>query len=766
MDYQAVRKKYTLYTRVAGIMTMLLILCVSFAVSDIPMRTGGVLVIVAGLALAIYVINKWYLTTVAKLLHVDLDLASWKQYIEANKEAKRAALRLDAATSEVSLAYMTGDFETAIRKAKEILSRDGLQVQYRDFLQSYLIRSVVLSQPELSREELDTMIGELTITDPTLAEKTQKMSVALYDLTNAHESNDYFETLTNEYKYPQLEIIYYKALNAAIKGETNRANELLSQLDSEDERLYVVRIRKGILDMEEKQMKHEGEIFAFIFDGGATGSDFYGQVIFENMICGKELVNNPYKMIVSLGDVFIDNHMFGLDIEPYVHKDEYCTIDFKRIRQNPFKDYPFVWVVEDIIPEIAESIDGRLRKNFSAYMGMFKINRNSTDEKKQFWKKLIRSFAINKNEIITFINEEGAGHFYNESELNKYGYIQLKHKAYSFSTLDEETFRQSNLVKTEKDLEIVLTNAKEIDRDLTPLNFSIREELQIAGTLIWKSIHSLDKISFENGEFQPYNLVEYPFMTLYFASQGIERIQKSLIELICKDKHIQDSDKSKVYELLMSHSHNGLNDWIENNSNIKLKKSGKKLLTILSDFYNTIRYARYKDETYSKSKTPELDLLRMLTDTEEVSSEVIKTKFGKYLWAIANQYNEECSRICHELNIYAYELDYQSSATFVYSQTGPKNLYERYEIIHQYKKEVIYWIMKNGKEYPKCKYCNLDTVEFDPELVDEYLKEIIYYPEDIYTYYDAADDFYDELYSQSKTDWNYRNYLMDNLFND
>ena len=102
MDYQAVRKKYTLYTRVAGILTMVLILCVAFAVSDIPMRTWGVLVIVAGLALAIYLINKWYLTTVAKLLHTDLDLASWEQYIETNKEAKRAVLRL-------SLAYMTGD---------------------------------------------------------------------------------------------------------------------------------------------------------------------------------------------------------------------------------------------------------------------------------------------------------------------------------------------------------------------------------------------------------------------------------------------------------------------------------------------------------------------------------------------------------------------------------------------------------------------------------------------------------------------------------
>lgn len=248
MDYQAVRKKYTLYTRGAGILTMLLILCVTFAVNEITMRTGGILVIVAGLSLAIYLINKWYLSTVAKLLHMDLDFVSWEQYIETNKEAKRAVLRLDAATSEVSLAYMIGDFETAIQKAKEILSQDGLQPQYRNVLQSYLIRSVVLSQPKLSREGLEEMLGELTITDPTLAEKTKKMSVALYDLTIAHESNDYFETLTNEYKYPQLEIIYYRALNAAIKRDTVRAHELLSQLDGEDERLYVIRMGKEFLE--------------------------------------------------------------------------------------------------------------------------------------------------------------------------------------------------------------------------------------------------------------------------------------------------------------------------------------------------------------------------------------------------------------------------------------------------------------------------------------------------------------------------------------
>ena len=248
MDYQALRKKYTLYTRGAGIVAMILILCVAVVISDTLLQTVGVLVVFAGLLLGIQLINKWYLGNVAKLLHVDLDLVSWKQYIEFNKTAKRAALQIDAKTTEVSYAYMTGDFETAVQKAKETLELEGLKPQFKDILESYLIRSVVLSQPELSREELDVLLNELTITDPTLAKKTEQVSVALYDLTIAHESNDYFETLMNEFKYPQLEIIYYQALNATIKGDTARANELLRKLVHEDKELYVVRMAKVLLN--------------------------------------------------------------------------------------------------------------------------------------------------------------------------------------------------------------------------------------------------------------------------------------------------------------------------------------------------------------------------------------------------------------------------------------------------------------------------------------------------------------------------------------
>ena len=102
----------------------------------------------------------------------------------------------------------------------------------------------MLIDSNLSREDLGAQLN----TDSTLAEKTKKVCLALYDLTIAHQSNDYFEGLSNDFKYQQLEIIYYQALNAKIKGDTARANELLRKLVHEDEELYVVRMAKVLLN--------------------------------------------------------------------------------------------------------------------------------------------------------------------------------------------------------------------------------------------------------------------------------------------------------------------------------------------------------------------------------------------------------------------------------------------------------------------------------------------------------------------------------------
>lgn len=250
MDYQALRKSYRLYHRVAGLLAMLLIFCIGLVVRDTLLQTAGVLLVLAGLFLFIQLLKKSYTKKCNTLLHVDLDLTSWQQYLQLNKNVKKAILQIDMKLTSVAYSFMMGDFDTVIKDAREALSQTELPQKYNNFFESYLIRSTVLTDPDLSREELETQLNELTITDPTLAEKTKKVCLALYDLTIAHQSNDYFEGLSNDFKYQQLEIIYYQALNATLKGDKYRAKELFRKLVSEDDSLYIVQKAKQYLEDE------------------------------------------------------------------------------------------------------------------------------------------------------------------------------------------------------------------------------------------------------------------------------------------------------------------------------------------------------------------------------------------------------------------------------------------------------------------------------------------------------------------------------------
>ena len=235
MDYKTLRKNYRLYIRSAGLLAMLLIFCIGLVVRDNLLQTAGVLLVIACLILF------------NTLLHVDLDLAFWQQYLQLNKNVKKAISQIDIKLTSVAYSFMMGDFDTVIKEAREALSRTDYPQKYKNFFESYLMRSTVLTDPDLSRGELEGRLNELTITDPTLAEKTRKVCLALYDLTIAHQSNDYFEDLSNDFKYQQLEIIYYQALNATLKGDQHRANDLFRKLVSEDESLYIVRKAKQYL---------------------------------------------------------------------------------------------------------------------------------------------------------------------------------------------------------------------------------------------------------------------------------------------------------------------------------------------------------------------------------------------------------------------------------------------------------------------------------------------------------------------------------------
>lgn len=494
--------------------------------------------------------------------------------------------------------------------------------------------------------------------------------------------------------------------------------------------------------------------FAFFFDRGKLGSSFYGEVVFEHMLEGGELSGSTTSITVSLGDIFINRPL--IDIEPYVIKDEYCTLVFDDLLgDNRFKDYPYCWVVDNLSGEIAFTIDKRLKENVNGYVGLSRVDKSSTMERRQFWKYVIKKFSLNGNTITSFQDPEFEGIFSYSNVATKLGYVIQYDPEFEESQDDEESNSMQN---TDKD----------IDRDLLTLNFSIRQEFQISGALLWKSINALSKTYFCADSQAKEHLVEYPFFTLYFASQGIERMQKAIVELICKKNHIPEAEKDSVYDLLMSHAHDRLNNWIEEKTNIKANTNCRKLLDILSRFYNTVRYARYSDETYLKSTTPEYDLLLELkaSDSLELNDE-IKNNFGNYLGRLAHMYFSIYNALCTALDIYAYELEYDSAACIVYGHgEKPKNLYKEFERRQKAKKEVLYWLMKKAAEYPKYSIAEADALDFDADSIEHYLWELIFNSEDGQDYYDEVDCLYDELCTRDKAKWKDRLEFLDYFIDD
>lgn len=152
-------------------------------------------------------------------------------------------------------------------------------------------------------------------------------------------------------------------------------------------------------------------IVVFFFDSGKFNTLLYGDAAMKVILRGKELQRNQYKIIVSVGDV-ISQGVFS-DISPYVISDELCSINRQPITESDkeiimhtnIKDWPYAILMEDIEKEIVKKVDRRLRDECEAYIGVTSVDSKSVDQRKQFWKLLIRSFSL-EGRICTVFGEE------------------------------------------------------------------------------------------------------------------------------------------------------------------------------------------------------------------------------------------------------------------------------------------------------------------------------------------------------------------------
>ena len=247
IQYKYLRKRYDLYLRLAYlVITMLLIYLVSIR-QLFQYRLYITVGYICTLYLVIRRIEKWYVKLLNKLLFFDLDIESWRQYIQINRNAKLKRARKTSNIYEIIYTYMQGDFRDVINKIVELKSTFKLSELENKSVAIYQVNSELLSNKINSMVDIEEILKDCNINDSDMIELTQRYE-AILDIVIKKKSNDYFKEKVSEFRFDILESMYFDALNEQLKGNEQKAKELLTDISNENLDIFIVRNSKTILE--------------------------------------------------------------------------------------------------------------------------------------------------------------------------------------------------------------------------------------------------------------------------------------------------------------------------------------------------------------------------------------------------------------------------------------------------------------------------------------------------------------------------------------
>ena len=163
IQYKYLRKRYDLYLRLAYlVITMLLIYLVSIR-QLFQYRLYITVGYICTLYLVIRRIEKWYVKLLNKLLFFDLDIESWRQYIQINRNAKLKRARKVSNIYEIIYTYMQGDFRDVINKIVELKSTFKLSELENKSVAIYQVNSELLSNKINSMVDIEEILNDCNI---------------------------------------------------------------------------------------------------------------------------------------------------------------------------------------------------------------------------------------------------------------------------------------------------------------------------------------------------------------------------------------------------------------------------------------------------------------------------------------------------------------------------------------------------------------------------------------------------------------------------
>lgn len=485
------------------------------------------------------------------------------------------------------------------------------------------------------------------------------------------------------------------------------------------------------------------DFICFYFDSSIGGVS-YGNAIMKELLIGNELKKSKNTVVVSFGDILHNDY---IDIEPYLIRNNRCTVSVNPI----IKSEIFCVIFEDLESDISVELDYRLKKtNSCGYLGCSLLNPASYDKRKHFFDDMCRTLILYdcKAEYIIY-SDDNYGSFEEIFKKNGYqiGYLP-------FGTEPKSSFIPYKSHQ-KKYFELV--------RNKLEMGINLNMEVRVAGGLVWDSVEKINNVSFLNLELGfggPY-LAEISYMVIYNAAQGIERLQKTLIELLLRKNNCEVENEQKMIQLLRSHKHIKLSQYIDNfyPLNEKVTSKCQKLCQILDDFYNKIRYNNYKHmEALPRDEFHKM-LYKFKNKNGSNTNQSVRNNFCNILGMYAKCLYQNIRDISHELGIYTYELESDSKAALVFwGEEELINTYKNYQIA---KMETILALAFNKQKlFDKL---GLKPLSFDKSEFLVLLSSLI--NGRTHNFYNAVDALYDELNESNHKEFKKRYQIIKELTN-
>jgi hypothetical protein len=254
-------------------------------------------------------------------------------------------------------------------------------------------------------------------------------------------------------------------------------------------------------------------------------------------------------------------------------------------------------------------------------------------------------------------------------------------------------------------------------------NDRLGTELQIAGSFIFNALNVFDRMR---------NLCyeEECFEFLYNASIGIERLQKILIILLQK---VEPDGQDDFEDSLITHNHVHLMDRINGLIQLKPHNPHVKFLSILSEFYKSTRYSRYRISSVLKVDQDKYALIKFIEEELKVvidTNSLVPTRLdtqmkcfvSNIIGTIASQYYDAIVDEARKQNMYTYEMASDSKAYKIF-------LCKEYtfEKEHLLKSEIITFLLNLEKSDGLVRLIKaLTPLPFQNNSTDDFVKTLVY----------------------------------------